>query len=208
MASLFVGLEAYEHDVARRLAEEEARLAARNLMQAGGPSLHVGIVPREFYERGRAMFSPCGNRPKSISLFHDRRGAVFRGCDGGYEATEIDFHEKVISRTFVGHDWFVHAHVAHAFTADASGRVRLHEFKSDLTTFLADLDEFLTEEGLRGPFCVALAVRNLRRSEKVAWVFPAAEAVELPRGALVERVAAPTLIDTFHGQLLGASRYG
>lgn len=208
VASLFVASEAYERDALRRLGEEEERLAARGIMVSDGPSLEIGILPREFYERGRRLFAPGGPRPVAAYLFHNRQGQVFRGCNGGHEAVEIDFNNNGISRLFVGADWFVHSHADHAFSCAASGRLELPEFKERLTNHLVDLSELLGAQGLKGPFGVTLGVRNLQRSAKVAFFFPNCTAVASTRAALVESVDESELVERFYNQVLGASRYG
>jgi hypothetical protein len=208
VASLFVAAEAYERDVVRRLSEEETNLAARGRMVSDGPSLEIGILPREFYDRGRAPFAPGGMRPVAAYPFHSRRAQVFRGCDGGHETVEIDFHDRGISRLFVGADWFVHSHVDHAFSCGASRRLELPEFRTQLTNHLADLAELLESQGLKGPFGLALAVRNLQRSAKVGFFFPDCTTVAPPRATVVERLDQPELIERFHNQVVGASRFG
>ncbi|WP_374346549.1 helix-turn-helix domain-containing protein [Phenylobacterium sp.] len=208
VASMFVAAEAHERDALRRLGEEEANLAARGIMVSEGPSLEVGILPRESYDRGQALFAPGGARPVAAYLFHNRQAQLFRGCDGGHEAAEIDFHDRGISRLFVGSDWFIHSHVDHAFNCGASGRLRLPEFKEQLTNHLVDLGEFLEGQKLRGPFGVALGVRNLQRSTNVGFFFPNCNAVGLARAAVVERVDDLGLIDQFYNQVVGASRFG
>jgi hypothetical protein len=105
VAAMFVTFHTYERDLARRLSEEAARLAAAGTMVSEGPSLEIGILPREFYERGRPLFAPGGSRPTPAYLFHNRQAHLFRGCDGGHDTTEIDFHNRGISRLFVGADF-------------------------------------------------------------------------------------------------------
>jgi len=206
VASMFVAFETYERDALRRLGEEEVSLAARGTMVSDGPSLEIGILPREFYDRGRTSFAP-GGRPVAAYLFHNRRAQVFRGCDGGHEAVEIDFHNRGISRLCVGSDWFVHSHVDHAFSCGASGRLELPEFKEQLTNHMSDLGELLEGQGLRGPFGVVLGVRNLQRSTKVAFHFPDCTVVGSARAAFVERLDDAGLVEQFYNQLLGASRF-
>jgi Putative DNA-binding domain len=208
VAAMFVTFDTYERDAARRLTEEEARLAGGGSMVSDGPSLEIGILPREFYVRGQALFAPGGQRPTPAYPFHSRRAQVFRGCDGGHEVIEIDLYNRGISRLFVGADWFVHSHVDHAFGCDGSGRLELHEFKPELTSHLSELSDLLAAQGIKGPFGVSIAVRNLQRSAKVGFFFPNTGTVAPPRSSIVERVDDPALIDQLYSQLVGASRYG
>lgn len=207
MGAHFVALERYEQDAARRLTDVRAQLAARNAMVTGAATLDIAILPRAFYEKGRPMFQRGQGVLKSAPQFHSRN-AYFTGCQGGHETIEIDFSQKGVSRTFIGNDWFLHGQAVYPVSTANSGRAMFPEFKDKLQSYLNDVAALLDGEGIGGPFCVLLAMSGLRADEKLGWLFETADVVELPHGAIVERVDDTSLVETFYNLVISSSRFG
>ncbi len=58
----FTSIETMEVDVARLMEREDRAVADRGILQDGGATLHVAILPIERYDRGTAPFNP--GRPR------------------------------------------------------------------------------------------------------------------------------------------------
>jgi len=208
LAGFFVDRDRYDDTMRLRLGLEDSRLKHRAVMAPKGAVLDVGILPREHFDRGRSPFDQSGNVLKAAPGYHFGRRKPFRGVDGGHEAIEQDGYGAGICRVLIADDWFIHAQVVHPIDHDASGRVKIHEFKTELTAFLEDLDRLADDESLKGPFSVSLVLRGLQSAEKIAWVFERADGIALPRPAWTDRVADPKTIEQFHRRLVSVSSYG
>jgi hypothetical protein len=207
--TMFTPWERVEEAVLTLMAREDRAIEDRDIMQKNGVTLHIAIVPLEHFEPSRTPFDPGRGILKTMRYYHGGGGGVFKGCDGGYEVKESTFDEgRLISRFFIGDDWLAHSYVAHPFSADASGRLTLPEFKQALGQHLADIALVLEDSGIQGPFCILLAVRNLQGNPKVAWAFPDANSRALPRGYRAERLDDPEMIARFYDMLRGASVFG
>ncbi len=205
--AMFVKCETYEADLLRMIEEEEARLAARDILLVDGPSLQVSILPLEHYQRGIPSFDRGHGRLKAAPFFHDRGSAVFKGCEGGHEALYGTMSGRAIERLFIGNTWFFHAHAVHPIGSD-SERVKIYELQAQIAAYLEDLGALIEGEALHGPFCIMLAIRNLGRSDKLAWAFPSNQSVTLPRPMLAEQVASADLAQSFYDLVRRASIYG
>lgn len=203
---MFKSEEEYEHELRRLSERENERLARRNVMRSDGPTFHLAALPGEYFDCNAAPYSRGRGVIRTLPMFSNG-SEVPHACDDGYEGLAKDFDGAVITRVFLTTDWFLHAHVVHPFGSDASGRVTIWEFKKDLTRFLGAIERFFTESDIRGPFCMDMGVRNLRRSPKIAWCF-LADAVDISRPRLMDRVADAEFIDGFHKRLIDTSRYG
>ncbi|RWB94988.1 MAG: ATP-binding protein [Mesorhizobium sp.] len=208
--SLFTSIEQFEADTAKLMERENAAVEARDIMQNNGATLHVAIVPQEHYERGRAPFDPGRGVLKSIRHYHNHSGSgVFKGCEDGVEVRDVTFDEnRATSRFFIGDDWLIHSYVAHPITADASGRITIHEFHRALGRHLRDIQLLLDDSEIRGSFGVLLAMKNLKRNPKLAWGFPNTNSATMSRPARVERVDDPDLVERFLEKVRGVSVYG
>lgn len=204
--ALFMPEETFSQDVVGLVMREDTRCRERDLMQDDGPSLHLGIIPEERYERDREPFDRGKGMLKGAPLFHGGR-SVFNGCQDGHEALEVTFDRgRSITRLFIGNDWSIYLQVARRFRDD-HGRVTTHEFGEALPKYMRALSERLEREGLDGPSCLSLGVANLRGGGKVGWVFPHADALSV-RPTLVDRIDDPDLLGWFHRVLRDGSRYG
>ncbi|MBK1622648.1 AlbA family DNA-binding domain-containing protein [Afifella marina] len=199
--ALFKSHEDFAEDLGRLLERETATVETRDFMQNKGAMLHLGILPREFYELDRPSFDTGGMRPKCFPSFHYGSHMLFKACENGVEAKDATFDEnRSLTRLFVGDDWFIHCAVAHPVRYDeGEGRPRIFEFKEDLTRYMRRLSEMLDEEGIFGCFCVALSIRHIGRSGW-SWKLPGVDKVTT-RPALVERVDDPSMLDAFFGKL-------
>ncbi|MFA7261801.1 MAG: ATP-binding protein [Caulobacter sp.] len=207
LSAHFITAEHYEQDLARLLDDAMARLAKRDSMISGAATLDVGILPRAYYERGRPIFHRGGPMLKPAPLFH-YGDKYFEGCEGGHEATEIDFSKRLISRTYLGNDWFLHAHIVYPIGTDNGGHTKFLEFRNALGVYLGGLSSLLDGEKVGGPFCVQFIMRGLSRDEKLSWLYPNIETVMFPRGAVVERLDDPETLDAFCSLVRAASRLG
>lgn len=130
---------------------------------------------------------------------------VFKGCDGGVEVRDASFREgRATSRFFIGDDWGIHSYVVHPFTIDAGGRLTLHEFREALTHHMNAVAVILGDASVYGPFCVLMAARNLRRSEKLKWAFPTATTAALPRGVMIEEIDDSAVVECFYDLVVRA----
>lgn len=203
--ALFTPEEDFARDTLAFMEQEDKRCLDRGLMQENGPTLHLAIIPEERYEQGRASFERGHGMLKSGPVFHGGY-EVFCGCQDGYEALEIDFEGRSISRIHIADDWSIYVQVVHPFHDD-HGRVTINEFERALPIYMGKLARLLANEGLRGPFCVALAARHLKRNPNVAWAFPSTEAI-LPTPTMISRIDDPDLLARFSGRIYRGSRYG
>ncbi|PBC19307.1 ATP-binding protein [Mesorhizobium sp. WSM4307] len=208
--ALFTPLEKLEADTVQLMERENAAVEARDIMQNNGATLHIAIVPQEHYERGRTSFDPGRTVLKVMRHYHGESRGVFKGCDNGVEVRDATFQEgRSISRFFIDDDWLVHSYVAHPFSVrDGEGRLTINEFHAEFARHLRDIQLILDDSGIRGPFGVLFAVKNLRRNSKLEWAFPNARFASLGRPMRVERVDEQRLIDRFYDKVRGVSVYG
>lgn len=203
--ALFTDEDQFIRDAVAFMEREDARCRSRRLMQENGPTFHLAVIPAERYERGREPFDRGHGMLKAGPLYH-RGYDAFRGCQDGFEALEPTFDEgRSITRLFIADDWSVYAQVSHPFRTE-HGRLTIHEFGQELPAYMAKVADLMREEGLKGPFCVAMALRGLQR-EGVRWGFPNAEEIA-PEPVLVDRLDDPDALRRFHKRVIRSSRYG
>ena len=209
LRAFFISREEQERDLLARTRAEDERLDQEGMMEVG-PSLQLGILPREHYLRSKPPFRRIeGHQVKLAPVFHDDRPSMFEGCNGGFQAVVRTFAEKGYSRFFVGHNWFLHARVMFPFEADRSGGgALLGSLRPALGRFMDQVADFTEGEGLAGPFCVVLAIRGLRTNDKTAFLFPFTDSVELPGSRMLESLRATDLVDDFSDLVVRSSRYG
>ncbi|NKM94285.1 AlbA family DNA-binding domain-containing protein [Rhizobium leguminosarum] len=208
--ALFTPIEKLEADTVQLMERENAALEVRDIMQTNGATLHIAIVPQEHYERERLPFDPGRGVLKVMRHYHGESHGVFKGCENGVEVKDATFQEgRSISRFFIGDDWLVHSYVSHPFAVrDGEGRLTIHEFRDEFARHLRDIQLILDDSGIRGPFGVLFAVKNLRRNSKLEWAFPNASAASLGRPIRVERIDEQGLVDRFYDKVRGVSVYG
>lgn len=207
LAAYFVDRDRFDQTLRGRMAQEQGALAAEWILAPTGALLEIGILPREHFDRGRAPFDQSGNLLRGAPGYHHGNDQLLKGCGAGHEAIEIDLYEKAISRVLIADDWFIHAAVVHPIGYEGSGRVKIHEFKAELTDYLESLETLARREGLQGPFGVHLNLSRLKANEKVGWVFDRADRLALPRPTWSERIADSEMIEQFHRRLVSISRY-
>lgn len=205
--AMFTSHEKQESDLLAHLRSVDGELARQDDVPRGA-SLHIGVLPHEHYRRDRPPF----RRTKqgwvtTVPAFHDGRALTFEGCNGGQQAVQRSWDDKVHCRVFVSNDWFLHAWVAYPFRMDER-EGGLHSLEGHLQRFMAGLAGFAAEEGLAGPFLVALAVRGLRASDKTAWLFPFTDDVVMPRSRATDRIDEPAMLAGFCGMVISSSRHG
>ncbi|EFG8199804.1 ATP-binding protein [Escherichia coli] len=208
--ALFTPIEKLESDTIQLMERENAAVEARDIMQNNGATLHIAIVPQEHYERERAPFDPGRSVLKVMRHYHGGNHGVFNGCENGVEVRDATFPaERSISRFFISDDWLVHSYVSHRFSVrEGEGRLTIHEFRDEFAHYLGDIQLTLDESGIRGPFGVQFAVKNLRRNAKLEWAFPNANVASLGRPVRVERVDDQGLVDRFYDKVRSVSFYG
>ena len=82
----------------------------------------------------------------------------------------------------------------------------VRDFGQALSSYMTGLASMFRED-LAGPFCVAMAVRNLRRNPKVGWAFPNIDDIVMPP-KMVDRLDDQGLAGRFADALMRGSRYG
>lgn len=210
LLALFTPIEKLAADTVQLMQRENAAVEARDIMQNNGATLHIAIVPQEHYERERAPFDPGRGVLKVMRHYHGESQDVFKGCENGVEVRDRTFQEgRSISRFFIGDDWLVHSYISHPFSVqDGEGRLTIHEFRDEFARHLRDIQLILDDSGIRGPFGVLFAVKNLRSNPKLEWAFPNASAASLGRPIRVERVNEQGLVDRFYDKVRSVSVYG
>ncbi|MGV1793554.1 AlbA family DNA-binding domain-containing protein [Rhizobium sp. A37_96] len=208
--ALFTPIEKLEADTMQLMERENAAVEARDIMQNNGATLHIAVVPQEYYERERSPFDPGRSVLKVMRHYHGESHGVFKGCENGVEVRDATFQEgRSVSRFFIGDDWLVHSYVSHPFSVrDGEGRLTIHEFREELARHLRDIQLILDDSGIRGPYGVLLTVRNLRRNPKLEWAFPNTNAASIGRPIRVERVDEQGLIERFNDKVRSVSVYG
>ncbi len=207
IAALFVKPEAYERDLAQFEEREEQLLANRTDVATTGAVLTVSVLPQEFYRRSHPPYRRSNGVMKAAPLFSEKRGGFLAPCERGHEILEPSFSDGNIERLFVGHDWFIHAHIVFPIRGDGQ-RVFIPEFAADLNVYIRGLQEWMAEQGLRGPFCVSLRIKHLDRSPRVAWVFPNITTVSLPHPWYGENMVEAGLAKSFSDLVTRSSRFG
>jgi hypothetical protein len=204
--ALFTGEEEFARDALTFIEREDARCRERRLMQENEPTFHLAVIPAERYEPRREPFNRGHGVLKSAPLYHGGYDA-FHGCQAGYEALETTLDEgRSISRLFIANDWSFYAQVVHLFNTD-HGRVKVYDFEHELCAYMAKIAQLADDEGLHGPFCIAMAIRGLQTDDKVGWAFPNTREIP-PEPILVDRVDDPEVLRRFHLKILRGSRYG
>lgn len=206
----FKRFEEYRDDLARLMREEAESLSARGIMAEDGPVLTIGIVPREHYEDHPRFEPKVGYAIKSAPLFsygNYHATDIFRGCAGGVEVKDATFCETVNCRLYLSDEWFVHATIAHPFSREPDGRVGIYDMKPRLDRYLSAIVQLLADEGIKGPFAVALEFSHLKRSEKVSWAFHVDGPVAHAPRHLIEVLDPSILTGEAFQAVLRASRY-
>lgn len=192
----FVDEKAWLDAAVNLTREEDERLLRSQRMTDRGPTMHFGIVPRAHFEPLRSHFRQ-GDHWRVQAPGWDGARALFEGCDGGNEAFVIGGDGKGASRLLVRDDWFLHGWVAWPFwSRPGEGTVTLYEFKKELLPrYLEEIDAFLAEQQVEGPFAMLMEVRNLQRDDKVGFYFRQNEKVSMRRPHFLDRVSA--MVDVF-----------
>lgn len=203
--ALFTPEEQFARDALALCEREDARCIERKLMQEDGPTFHLSVIPEERYQAGRPAFHRGNGMLRGAPLFHGS-STVLQACQDGYEALQITLREnRSITRVFVASDWSLYVQVVHPFHADHE-RVTVRDFGKALPGYMAALADMFRKD-LDGPFCVAMAVRHLRRNPKVGWVFPNTDSIVVPP-EMVDRIDDPGLVERFADAVVRGSRYG
>ncbi|WP_176960459.1 helix-turn-helix domain-containing protein [Ensifer sp. YR511] len=208
--ALFTPIEKLEADTAKLMERENTAIETRDIMQKNGATLHIAIVPQEHYERERAPFDPGRGVLKRMRYYHAEDGGIYKGCEDGVEVLEKTFQEgRSISRFFIGDDWLTHSYVSHPFAVrKGEGRLTLHEFRPAFARYMGDIQRVFDDAGIRGPFGVLFAVKNLQRNPDLKWAFPNASAASIGRPIRVARVDDPVLLDRFYEKVSSVTVYG
>ena len=203
--ALFVPEEQFARDALALAEREDARCIERKLMQEDGPTFHLSVIPEERYEMGRPAFHRGTGMLRTAPLFHTKRGIALQTCQDGYEALELTFRDgRSITRVFVDTDWSLYVQIVHPFRVDHE-RVTVRDFGEALPGYMSALADMFGGD-LVGPYCVAMAVRNLQRN-KVGWAFPNTDNIAF-RPEMVDRIDDPGLIERFAEGVIQGSRYG
>jgi hypothetical protein len=206
--ALFTTLEQMEADTIALLERENAVIEARDIMQKNGATLHIAIVPLEHYERERAPFDPGTRLLRTMRHYHGGSD-IFKGCGNGFEVRDSSAVEgRATSRFFICDDWQIHSYVAHPIAVNGFNQIDWHTFQNALPDHLQEIQNILDDSGIKGPFCLLLAVNNLQRDTRIAWAFPNADTATMVRPMRVERVDDRILIKQFLDKVSGVSNVG
>lgn len=180
-------------DAVRVLTREESeKLARSERMTERGPVLQFGILPRAFFDPLHPHFVQDAHWRSIAPSFEDRARILFKGCDGGQEAFAPGGDAKGESRLLVRDDWFIHGWVAWPLWAEPGEEIlSIYKFKTELLpAFLKELDDFLEEHAVDGPYAVVMELAHLQRDPKLGRFFRGNEAVTMLRPRFVERISA------------------
>lgn len=83
----------------------------------------------------------------------------------------------------------------------------IYDMKLRLQRYLGDIAQLLADEGVEGPFAVALEFSHLKRSEKVGWAFHVDGPVRHAPRHLIETLNPSTMAEEAFQVALRASRY-
>jgi hypothetical protein len=178
-------------DAAGALTREESeKLARSERMTERGPVLQFGILPRAHFDPQHPHFTQHAHWRSVAPSFEDRARILFRGSDGGQEAFAPGGDGKGSSRLLVRDDWFVHGWVAWPlWVVPGEEILSLYKFKTELLpAFLSEIDEFLNEQQIGGPYAVVMELAHLQRDAKVGRFFSHNEAVTMMRPRFVDRM--------------------
>jgi hypothetical protein len=156
-----------------------------------GPVMQFGILPRAYFDPLHTNFSQDAHWRTVAPRFAESARILFKGSDGGLEAFEIGGNGKGGSRLFVRDDWFIHGWVAWPLWVEPGEEIlSLYKFKTELLPpFLTEIDDFLNEHAIVGPYAVLMELAHLQRDAKVGRFFRNNEAVTMLRPRLVDRIA-------------------
>lgn len=187
--------------------EETSALERSGRMTQRGPVMYFGIVPKAYFDPLYPQFRQDGAWRHSAPTLSDLGTIIFKGRDGGHEAFVAGGDGRGSYRLLVRDDWFIHGWAAWPiWVTKGEGRVTLHEFKTEtLPAFLADIDRFLAEQDIEGPYAVMMEMAHLDREADVAFFFPDTENIRMVRPRFVDLIAdiGPQFFELVHR----ASRY-
>lgn len=191
LRSYFVQEQEWLDAVRALTREENERLAGSGRMSERGPVLQFGIVPRAHFDPLHPHYSQDSHWRIVAPSFEDRARVLFKGCDGGQEAFAVGGDAKGGSRLLVRDDWFIHGWVNWPLWVEPGEEIlSLHKFKTELLpAFLNEIDQFLEEQYVEGPYAVLMELAYLQRDPKVGRFFQGSEAVTMLRPRFVERLA-------------------
>jgi len=208
LRSRFVDEQLWLRTLDELTAEEDARLAANNVV-APGRAFRIGILPRDHFDHLRRPFTQEDHVRSSAPSFSEGAPGWFKVCEDGHQVLNHDFNQRGIERLFVRDDWFIHAHASFAlYQTSGEGRLALHEFDLTVKRYLKDLSEFLTEQEIEGPFAVTLALQSLEETENFGAWFRNTNTVRTLRPQIVSFVDDETMIADFLRRVRQASVYG
>lgn len=121
------------------------------------------------------------------------------------EGPELGGSEKSGANMLVRVNTEVRTHPARSICRKTASSVRLErpptastgEFGEALPRHMRDIALILDDKSIKGPFCIAIAVRGLRTSEGMRWAFPSGGTIAMSRGIVAERVDAPSVAQRF-----------
>ena len=170
-------------------------------------------MPFEHFDANAPRFDPGTGILKTMGHYHfsaGYHGDVFRGCDLGWEVRDAGTDEhRATSRLFLGDDWLVHLAVAHPLSGRRNyQQLNIQEFDETFTRYLTNLFNFLSDEGVNGPYCLLARVDDLHANDGLKPFFPAVRRKSMSRPAFGERRAIEEAIRTFVKDVRSCSIYG
>lgn len=177
---------------------------------ADGPQLDLVIVPLEHLDDGFSGFEPNSSpySPKGMSAFHSGYHR-FQRVGPACEIVETDMRGDVISRFSVGDDWMLRSTVVHpSMFREGEGRLTLGTMEADLHDHLQAIAKLASDESLRGPFAIRMALTCLHTRDWGRVYFPRADTISMGRPLLVDVLVPGELAARFMALIRQASVNG
>lgn len=173
--ALFTPEELFHSDALKLIEREDKQTTNRELMQGLGETLHIAIVPEEAYRSDIKPYHRGSASLYTVPHFHEG-GDLLEGCQGGHETLEVTWKLNHINRLFLDDNWSFYSQTEHFIEAQ-NGGVNFHDFPKKLGAYFRGLEKFYQRNGIVGPFCVLMEIRNLQRNKKVGWAFPKVDSI-------------------------------
>lgn len=174
------------------------------------PVMHISILPFAHLIHDFPSFETRKGalERKGFSRAHGSYGA-FERVANGHEVRAIDLNGHMISRFFVGDDWYVHSIICHPIPfKQGEGRVDFIEMLVEISRHFTNIENFLEKEGVDGPFALDINIVNLHSREHFVTLFPRVKSISMGRPSYIEAVRGTDLGKLIVDRIRQSSIYG